>query len=151
MINNAHTEQQARREDLVLVQRMLKDEGLKVALPRDTYEFAMSNNKITDLEGLPLPGYEPMGASGVLGHISDAARQKYIDYCPEMKMFYPSLHSPSCFGAEPNILECFKYLCTAGGLKCHKFDSRTVSFQPHDPKGQKTVTITVSSKSGKKE
>ena len=33
-------------------------------------------------------------------------------------MFFPSLHSPSCFGAQPDTLECFKYLCDYGGLPC---------------------------------
>lgn len=56
-------------------------------------------------------------------------------------MMFPSLHSPSCFGADPNILECFKYLCNDGGLKCAKVN-KTVSFAS---KNNRKVSITIQS------
>jgi hypothetical protein len=54
--------------------------------------------------------------------LNDSIRQQAIDYCPELKLFYPSLHNPTCYGADPNPIECIRYLCTAGGLKCNKKD-----------------------------
>jgi hypothetical protein len=131
-----------KREDVVLVQHMLADKGSRVASVQDTHEFAMSSiNKMVDDAGEPLVGYQPMGASGILGHLPDPARQKYIDFCPEMKMFYPSLHSPHCFGAEPNTLECLKYLCLHGGLKCGKTDQSMLKW--FDPKSKKEIIVTV--------
>jgi hypothetical protein len=62
----------------------------------------------------------PLGAFGVLAGLNDSARQRYLDYCPEMKMMFPSLHNPACFGAEPDPIGCFRYLCEHGGLKCNK-------------------------------
>lgn len=60
----------------------------------------------------------PLAVSGTLGGLSDQTRQEYLDYCPEMKMMFPSLHNAACFGAEPNALECFKYLCITSRLRC---------------------------------
>jgi hypothetical protein len=71
------------------------------------------------MTGSQVLGY-PLGAMGVLGELNDTMRQHYVDYCPELKMMFPSLHSPSCFGAEPDYLGCFRYLCEYGGLKCRK-------------------------------
>lgn len=51
----------------------------------------------------------PLGASGTLPYLNDTVRSQFIDTCPEMKMMYPSLHSPACFGAEPDPLKCFRY------------------------------------------
>ena len=31
--------------------------------------------------------------------------------CPEIKMIFPSLHDPSCFGAKPNGEKCKKSIC----------------------------------------
>ncbi len=60
----------------------------------------------------------PLAVSGTLSGLSDQARQEYLDYCPEMKMMFPSLHNDACFGAEPNALACFKYLCITSRLRC---------------------------------
>lgn len=47
-------------------------------------------------------------------------RTQYIEYCPEIKMLFPTLHSDKCFGAEPSPLDCFRFLCQYGGLKCDR-------------------------------
>jgi hypothetical protein len=60
----------------------------------------------------------PLAVSGTLAGLDDAARQQFLDYCPEMKMMFPSVHNAACFGAEPNALECFKYMCITSRLRC---------------------------------
>ena len=78
--------------------------------------------------------------SGILPGLSNAERQRFLDYCPEMKMMFPSLHDSACFGAEPNALECFKYLCITSRLRCgEKFNE--ISFK--DTK-KRTVSIHIS-------
>ncbi len=62
----------------------------------------------------------PWGAVGTMGGMNDKTRQGLLDYCPELKMMFPALHSSACFGADPNVIECMKYLCVDGGLKCWK-------------------------------
>ena len=51
---------------------------------------------------------DTFGASGILSGLNDTDRQTFINYCPELKMFFPSLHSPHCFGADPDPLGCFR-------------------------------------------
>lgn len=60
----------------------------------------------------------PFGAIGTLGALNEKQRIEAIDFCPELKLFYPVLSHPSCFGAAPKPLDCFKALCETGGLKC---------------------------------
>lgn len=130
------------REDVILVKHLLLENNTaRLASKEDTIEFAMSSNNMVDDVGDPIKDYEPLGASGVLGHLPDLARQKYVDFCPEMKMFYPSLHSPHCFGAEPNTLKCIKYLCLYGGLKCGKTDQSSLKW--FDPKSKKEIMISL--------
>ena len=63
--------------------------------------FAMSS-----LTGVSTLG--TFGASGTLIGLNDSYRQTFINYCPELKMIFPSLHSPHCFGADPSPLDCFR-------------------------------------------
>jgi hypothetical protein len=76
---------------------------------QETQAFSASNN---------LALGAPLAVSGTLAGLDDASRQKFLDYCPEMKMMFPSLHNSACFGAEPNAPECFKYLCITSKLRC---------------------------------
>jgi len=49
--------------------------------------------------------------SGTLGGVNDTQRSKFIDYCIELKMIFPVLDNPNCFGAHPNTEECAKSIC----------------------------------------
>lgn len=84
--------------------------SMRLASRQDTLSLAMS-----DLNG---PKLRPLGAIGTLAGLSDELRTQAIEYCPELKLFYPVLSHPSCFGASPKPIECFKFLCESGGLKC---------------------------------
>ena len=64
------------------------------------------------------PEHWPVAAIGTLAGLDDAQRSAALDYCPELKVFFPSLVHPACFGASPQPALCFKYLCESGGLKC---------------------------------
>jgi hypothetical protein len=50
-------------------------------------------------------------ASGTLPDISHEERDRFLSVCPELKILYPSLHDPSCFGASPNSTVCAKTIC----------------------------------------
>lgn len=103
------------QEDYIFVKSM---ELLGVNLPsrKETTSFAMSGNIAVG---------KPFGALGTMSGLNDTRRTKIMEYCPELKIFYPSLHSSSCFGATPDPILCFQYLCEHAGLKCRKDQSVT--------------------------
>jgi hypothetical protein len=71
--------------------------------PRDaTYQFAAIGNYANETV---------LVASGTLPDVPFMTRDKFLQYCPELKMVYPSLHDPNCFGASPNGEECAKSIC----------------------------------------
>jgi len=121
------------REDVVLVRALLQRDPSLVAASELTEQLAMT-------EARAWRG--AFGAVGTLAELDDTQRQARIDYCPELKMMFPSLHSPSCFGADPDVMGCLRYLCNAGGLRCGKTNA-TVSWM--DKKAKRIVSLTISS------
>lgn len=49
--------------------------------------------------------------SGTLPGTSLEQRQQMIDACPEMKILFPSLHEPGCFGAALKRDTCAASIC----------------------------------------
>eukprot|EP01039_Chlorochromonas_danica_P006127 gene6127-6746_t len=49
--------------------------------------------------------------SGTLPGLSVQEREEIIAICPEMKIFYPNLHDPHCFGAHPDSELCGNTVC----------------------------------------
>jgi hypothetical protein len=49
--------------------------------------------------------------SGTLPGASLEQRQQMIDACPEMKILFPSLHEPGCFGADLKREACAASIC----------------------------------------
>jgi hypothetical protein len=74
----------------------------KVAPRDETLKFSAIDDKLN---------FDVLTVSGTLGGVSFDERQKFHNYCPEIKMFYPTMHDPSCFGAEPDGEECAKTIC----------------------------------------
>jgi hypothetical protein len=56
--------------------------------------------------------------------MNTSQRSAFIDYCPEIKILYPVLHSSECFGQSPQPLACFQFLCSSGGLRCESVGQR---------------------------
>ena len=53
----------------------------------------------------------PFVISGTLGHLEHDKREMVLSMCPELKIIFPVLHNPNCFGARPNGEECAKHIC----------------------------------------
>jgi len=57
-------------------------------------------------------------ASGTLGGVKIGKnRSNFIDYCLELKMIFPVLHDPGCFGAEVKKEQCAASICALSGKK----------------------------------
>lgn len=87
------------REDIIFA-KALQEMGIDLPSHQDVIQFAA---------GDPFALGLPLGAVGTFASLNDTHREQYVEqYCPELKMFFPSLHNGACFGAEPNAVECFK-------------------------------------------
>lgn len=49
--------------------------------------------------------------SGTKADLSWDVREKLLHICPELKVIFPSLHEPNCFGASPNGKKCAETIC----------------------------------------
>lgn len=88
--------------------------------------------EVADIFGVAPDGtgsLTPFSISGVMSELNDTLRTMYIEYCPEIKMLFPTLHNGKCFGAEPRPLECFRYLCERGGLKCGRMSEKDIEWK----------------------
>lgn len=112
------------KEDFFLVDKLKgfnSTLGNRLASMEDTKQFGISDSikSFSDL-GVATEHPDFMTAQGTLVALSDEERNTAIEFCPELKLFFPVLHSPDCFGANPKPLHCFKFLCEDGGLHCEK-------------------------------
>lgn len=137
------------KEDILLV-RSLIDKNINLPPKEVTERFGameklpsqhLANSKGLLGQTLNTQLAAPLGVTGTLGRYDDQSRQHFLDYCPEMKMFFPSLHNPNCFGADPNPIECLKYLCVRGGIKCNKINDQVSA--SYKDKEQRVVTIEI--------
>lgn len=53
----------------------------------------------------------PTVVSGTIPQFSHPARELMLDLCPELKLIFPSLHNPACFGAHPKSDKCAESIC----------------------------------------
>jgi len=74
----------------------------KVAMKEDTERFAAAGKTVND---------RVWAVSGTLPELPYEVREKFMSLCPEMKIFYPALHEPACFGAHPDGEACGKSIC----------------------------------------
>jgi len=53
----------------------------------------------------------PGVVSGTLPEMPFEVRDAFLTVCPELKMIFPSMHEPACFGAHPDPVGCKKSIC----------------------------------------
>jgi len=84
----------------------------------------------------------PLGVFGTLPALSTAQRTEWVEYCPEMKILFPSLIANPCFGSSPEPILCMQYLCQEGGLSNQCMDtSKSVEFIAETKKGRQTRLV----------
>jgi hypothetical protein len=69
-------------------------------------QFAISDEGLLDADSIPFM------VAGTMSHIP-GNRSHLVEHCPEIKMIYPALHDPNCFGAKSalNKEKCYASLC----------------------------------------
>lgn len=53
----------------------------------------------------------PLLVSGTQAKMAWTERDSLLKHCPELKMIFPSMHEPACFGAHPNPEICKQSIC----------------------------------------
>jgi Protein of unknown function (DUF5672) len=84
------------------VKYLLDDEKHYRVADRDT-TFAFG--------GVIDPDTSPLVISGTQAHLNWTSRDALLGVCPELKVIFPSLHEPTCFGAHPNGEKCKATIC----------------------------------------
>lgn len=82
---------------------------IRLATPKQTQAFGGTTN-LTKSKGIGLH-HLPMVVPGTQSQLSFAERETLLKHCPEVKMIFPSLHEPACFGAHPDPLRCKASIC----------------------------------------
>ena len=96
------------REDSFFVSRIkrLLENGninnIKVASKDATLRYGASYDRFN---------HTVLAVSGTLPGLSFEDRDLFLTFCPELKMIFPSLHDPNCFGAKPDGEKCALTLC----------------------------------------
>lgn len=127
------------REDVVLVRQL---ELQRIASKEQTLAFGM-NDGSKRFDCSEKDHNCPLAYQGTLAGMSDEQRISAIEYCPEIKTVFPSLHSPACFGANPQPLQCFKFLCERGGLKCDEETSGQLKYKVGKKRSTKQGTLSI--------
>jgi hypothetical protein len=81
--------------------------SFRVATPDQTMQFGGASN-LSVGDALT---YVPLAISGTQAGLMYKQRDSLLKHCPELKMIFPSLHEPSCFGAHPVKGTCQATIC----------------------------------------
>lgn len=101
------------------IRKMQKDEAvattsssIRLASHNDSVWFGgvqTTNSTIMGhLRPIPPP---PMVVSGTQAKLTFQERDDLLMVCPELKVIFPSLHNPACFGAHPDPVACKAKIC----------------------------------------
>ena len=90
-------------EHTLFVQALRKMGTGRIATPEQSQAFGGVN--VNDSLRVPLV------LSGTQAQLSWTDRDSVLKHCPELKVIFPSLHEPACFGAHPNGTICKSTLC----------------------------------------
>ena len=82
----------------------MKREGvqLNIADINSTLQFASSGKQVNK---------GSFAAFMTLAELDYEHREDFLSYCLELKVIFPSLHDPNCFGAHPKPELCKKSIC----------------------------------------
>jgi hypothetical protein len=99
-----------------IIKKMNQDsqrhQSYRLATRQDTRMFGGVQTTNSTVKGhkrsIPPP---PMVVSGTQAQLNFQEREDLLMVCPELKVIFPSLHEPSCFGAHPDPVKCKATIC----------------------------------------
>lgn len=89
-------------KSIVAMQKANPNSGITLASYEDCLQFSSKDNNLN---------FNSLVATGTLAASDDMKREEFLAYCPELKVIFPVLHNPNCFGAEPNAEKCAASIC----------------------------------------
>jgi hypothetical protein len=105
------TEDHETLKTMLEMNKKMSDEDVpfKIASKEQTIAFGgvydLSDNTTQGLVRLPLV------VAGTQSRLTYTERDSLLKHCPELKVIFPSLHEPTCFGAHPNAETCKASIC----------------------------------------
>jgi hypothetical protein len=81
--------------------------SFRIATKQQTELFAGTRN-IANETGII---HIPLVVAGTQQKLSWDERESLLKHCPELKMIFPSMHEPACFGAHPKPEQCKASIC----------------------------------------
>eukprot|EP01031_Cornospumella_fuschlensis_P033219 gene33219-40192_t len=97
------------QEDRFFISRLIEMQkagllpSLRLADRNDSSFFAATGAQLLD--------QAVWAVSGTLPGLAFETRDRFLALCPEMKIFFPALHDPHCFGAQPQSEQCAASVC----------------------------------------
>lgn len=90
----------------------------QVAGPELTHLFGGVYNLSSSANGV---AHIPLVVAGTQSRLTYAERDSLLKHCPELKVIFPSMHEPACFGAHPEPETCRASICALrdGGVPSH--------------------------------
>lgn len=73
-------------------------------------EFVKRHEELKPRKAWEIVG-PPFSISGTLGNMDHEIRENLLSLCPELKLIFPVLHNPNCFGASVNKEKCASSIC----------------------------------------
>jgi len=94
--------------DTMMVMNAEKPGRFKIATPEQTVVFGGVYNLSDPSSGLI---HLPLTVAGTQAKLTWEQRDSLLKHCPELKVIFPSLHEPACFGAQPDWQKCKATIC----------------------------------------
>ena len=99
-------------KDYVFATRIMKQmKNVPFRLPTQEHVRQLGDTTSIISNGTNIPHSIPVVVSGTQAKLSLEERDQLLNYCPEAKVIFPSLHEPACFGAHPDPVRCRQSIC----------------------------------------
>jgi Protein of unknown function (DUF5672) len=93
--------------DIMMHMNEQKLSQFKIATPEQTVAFGGVYNLSNEAGLVRLP----LTVAGTQARLTYEERDSLLKHCPELKVIFPSLHEPACFGAHPDGQKCKATIC----------------------------------------